>query len=137
VEFLFMTNFTLYVATDTYRQYYTELCNHAQNASCGCSQQQIPRLVIPASAQEIERMGMQTSATVATPTGTPAASGARTAMVTDSPSLSGTDGMSTHYPPTHPTTQQKTGITSVTASATTSFVPRPPMDASPHTVGVH
>ena len=27
VEFLFMTNFSLFVTTDTYRQYYTELCN--------------------------------------------------------------------------------------------------------------
>jgi len=29
VEFLFMCNFTLFVTTDTYSQYYTELCNHA------------------------------------------------------------------------------------------------------------
>jgi len=47
VEFLFMTNFTLFVATDTYKQYYTELCNHAQNSTCGCSTQPIPKLVIP------------------------------------------------------------------------------------------
>ena len=39
VEFLFMTNFSLFVGTDTYRQYYTELCNHAQNGSCDCTSQ--------------------------------------------------------------------------------------------------
>lgn len=48
VEFLFMTNFTLFVATDTYKQYYTELCNHALNAQCGCSTTPLPKLVIPA-----------------------------------------------------------------------------------------
>lgn len=37
VEFLFMTNFTLFVTTETYQQYYTELCNHALNSSCNCS----------------------------------------------------------------------------------------------------
>jgi len=49
VEFLFMTNFTLFVPTDQYRQYYTELCNHAKNSACECSSQdgKIPDLVIP------------------------------------------------------------------------------------------
>jgi len=37
VEFLFMTNFSLFVTTETYRQYYTELCNHAVNSACGCA----------------------------------------------------------------------------------------------------
>lgn len=49
VEFLFMTNFSLFVGTDTYRQYYTELCNHAQNGSCDCTSQRgkIPPLKFP------------------------------------------------------------------------------------------
>lgn len=49
VEFLFMTNFTLFVNTDTYTQYYTELCNHANNPNnnCQCSQQRVPQLIIP------------------------------------------------------------------------------------------
>jgi len=49
VEFLFMTNFTLFVPTDQYRQYYTELCNHAKNSACECSTQngKIPELKIP------------------------------------------------------------------------------------------
>jgi multidrug efflux pump subunit AcrA (membrane-fusion protein) len=38
VEFLFMTNFTLFVPTEQYRQYYKELCNHAKNSSeCLCT----------------------------------------------------------------------------------------------------
>jgi len=44
VEFLFMTNFTLFVTTDTYRQYYTELCNHAMHSTCGCATFPIPPL---------------------------------------------------------------------------------------------
>lgn len=47
VEFLFMTNFTLFVPTETYRQYYTELRNHAHNSSCSCTNTKIPELVIP------------------------------------------------------------------------------------------
>lgn len=50
VEFLFMCNFTLFVTTDTYSQYYTELCNHAVNIQnvCSCSQgPKVPSLVIP------------------------------------------------------------------------------------------
>lgn len=49
VEFLFMTNFTLFVPTEQYRQYYTELCNHAKNSACSCSAQhgKIPDLAIP------------------------------------------------------------------------------------------
>jgi hypothetical protein len=50
VEFLFMCNFTLFVTTDTYSQYYTELCNHAVNIQnvCNCSQgPKVPSLVIP------------------------------------------------------------------------------------------
>lgn len=49
VEFLFMTNFTLFVNTDTYTQYYTELCNHASNPNntCHCSIQRVPPLNIP------------------------------------------------------------------------------------------
>jgi hypothetical protein len=45
-----MCNFTLFVTTDTYSQYYTELCNHAQNAQnvCNCSQgPKVPALIIP------------------------------------------------------------------------------------------
>jgi hypothetical protein len=52
VEFLFMCNFTLFVTTDTYRQYYTELCNHANNSNCGCSTIPIPPLVIPPAIAE-------------------------------------------------------------------------------------
>jgi hypothetical protein len=52
VEFLFMTNFTLFVPTDTYRQYYTELCNHAQNSTCDCTTQKIPELIIPTFPSE-------------------------------------------------------------------------------------
>ena len=37
VEFLFMNNFTLFVTADTYRQYFTELLNHARNTNCNCS----------------------------------------------------------------------------------------------------
>jgi hypothetical protein len=50
VEFLFMCNFTLFVTTDTYSQYYTELCNHAVNTAnvCSCSQgPKVPSLLIP------------------------------------------------------------------------------------------
>lgn len=50
VEFLFMVNFTLFVTTDTYSQYYTELCNHAGNTQnvCNCSTgPKVPGLVIP------------------------------------------------------------------------------------------
>lgn len=53
VDFLFMTNFTLFVATDTYRQYYTELCNHAMNSSCGCATQPLPKLIVPAGPVQI------------------------------------------------------------------------------------
>jgi len=142
VEFLFMTNFTLYVATDTYRQYYTELCNHAQNASCGCSQQQIPRLVIPPSAQDIERLGMLP--TLASAVGT-SPTAPRTAMVTDSPSLSAADG-SSHFPPSASKTAASGSIVVPNSGApatgpNASFAPRhaPPggMDTSPHPVGVH
>uniref|UniRef100_A0A0A9Y109 Protein CNPPD1 n=1 Tax=Lygus hesperus TaxID=30085 RepID=A0A0A9Y109_LYGHE len=40
VEFLFMNSFTLFVTTDTYMQYYQELCNHFMNVelrSCSCN----------------------------------------------------------------------------------------------------
>ena len=37
VEFLFMANFTLFVTTETYSQYYYELRNHATNGNCTCS----------------------------------------------------------------------------------------------------
>lgn len=49
VEFLFMTNFSLFVDTNTYRQYYNELCNHAQNGTCECISQRgkIPSLRFP------------------------------------------------------------------------------------------
>lgn len=49
VDFLFMTNFTLFVPTEQYRQYYTELCNHARNNACSCNAQdgKIPELAIP------------------------------------------------------------------------------------------
>jgi len=61
VEFLFMTNFTLFVTTDTYRQYYTELCNHAQNSACGCASQVVPSLNIPpvpsSSAADVQVVG--------------------------------------------------------------------------------
>lgn len=45
VEFLFMINFTLFVSTDTYTQYFTELSNHAAHASsCGCTGIKVPGL---------------------------------------------------------------------------------------------
>ena len=50
VEFLWMCNFTLFVTTDTYSQYYTELCNHAANTQnvCPCSRgPKLPALIIP------------------------------------------------------------------------------------------
>jgi hypothetical protein len=47
VEFLFMTNFSLFVTTDTYRQYYTELCHHATSSSCSCRNQNVAPLVMP------------------------------------------------------------------------------------------
>ena len=50
VEFLFLCNFALFVNTETYSQYYTELCNHAGNVGnvCTCSQgPRVPQLVIP------------------------------------------------------------------------------------------
>jgi hypothetical protein len=52
VEFLFLCNFALFVNTETYSQYYTELCNHASNLNiannCSCSQgSQVPVLHIP------------------------------------------------------------------------------------------
>ncbi|CEO99991.1 Cyclin [Plasmodiophora brassicae] len=36
VEFLFMINFSLFVTTGEYEQYYTELCNHTVNSGCTC-----------------------------------------------------------------------------------------------------
>jgi hypothetical protein len=47
VEFLFMANFTLYVSTETYSQYYMELRNHAVNGSCHCATRRVPELIIP------------------------------------------------------------------------------------------
>jgi hypothetical protein len=51
VEFLFMCNFTLYVSSETYTQYYTELFNHANNmnnTACQCAQgPKVPVLQIP------------------------------------------------------------------------------------------
>jgi len=48
VEFLFMANFTLFVSTETYTQYYMELCNYSTHGQCGCaSHPALPPLVIP------------------------------------------------------------------------------------------
>lgn len=44
VEFLFMVNFSLYCAMDTYKQYYTELWNHTLHGTCGCAQRKSTRL---------------------------------------------------------------------------------------------
>jgi len=56
VEFLFMTNFTLFVSTDTYKQYYEELWNHANsNAQCGCNRSKVPPLVLPFEEEEKRR----------------------------------------------------------------------------------
>ncbi len=41
VEFLVMTNFSLFVSTDQYTQYYTELHNHVQHSNCACHRQHI------------------------------------------------------------------------------------------------
>ena len=37
IEFLFLINFSLFSATDTYKQYYLELCKHAINSPCDCA----------------------------------------------------------------------------------------------------
>jgi hypothetical protein len=56
VEFLFMTNFSLFVTTETYKQYYQELWNHAHsNSACGCSAAKVPVLVFPFEREERER----------------------------------------------------------------------------------
>lgn len=49
VEFLFMTNFTLFVTTEQYTQYYTELHNHVLHSNCACSRKgiRVPPLRIP------------------------------------------------------------------------------------------
>lgn len=49
VEFLFMANFSLFVPSEQYRQYYTELGNHAKHSACDCSRQadNIPELKFP------------------------------------------------------------------------------------------
>eukprot|EP00455_Lapot_gusevi_P050787 TRINITY_DN7449_c0_g3_i1.p1 TRINITY_DN7449_c0_g3~~TRINITY_DN7449_c0_g3_i1.p1 ORF type:complete len:278 (+),score=32.86 TRINITY_DN7449_c0_g3_i1:254-1087(+) len=36
IEFLFMLNFNLFAATDTFTQYYHELCKHTLNSPCDC-----------------------------------------------------------------------------------------------------
>ena len=46
VEFLFIANFTLYVSTAKYSQYYSELSNHSINANCHCSREKLPELAI-------------------------------------------------------------------------------------------
>lgn len=45
VEFLFLTNFSLFVTYDTYKQYHTELRNHAMHSSCDCNPYRVPELV--------------------------------------------------------------------------------------------
>jgi hypothetical protein len=53
VEFLFMTNFSLFVTTDTYRQYYQELLNHANSSSaCGCGVSRVPPLTLAFEVEE-------------------------------------------------------------------------------------
>jgi len=50
VEFLFMLNFDLFVTTETYKQYYDELWNHANNSTshlCGCNNAKVPLLILP------------------------------------------------------------------------------------------
>uniref|UniRef100_A0A6U3CVW3 Cyclin n=1 Tax=Lotharella globosa TaxID=91324 RepID=A0A6U3CVW3_9EUKA len=44
VEFLFLTNFSLFVTYDTYKQYHTELRNHAKHSSCACNPHRVPKL---------------------------------------------------------------------------------------------
>jgi len=53
VEFLFMTNFSLFVTTEQYTQYYTELNNHVLHSNCSCSRKgiRVPPLKIPALIQ--------------------------------------------------------------------------------------
>ena len=36
IEFLFMLNFNLFGATDTFQQYFIELCKHTLNSPCDC-----------------------------------------------------------------------------------------------------
>ena len=36
IEFLFMLNFNLFGATETFQQYYIELCKHTLNSPCDC-----------------------------------------------------------------------------------------------------
>jgi len=50
VEFLFMLNFDLFVTTETYKKYYDELWNHANNSTshlCGCNKAKVPPLILP------------------------------------------------------------------------------------------
>ena len=35
-EFLFLINFSLFVSTDTFKQYFLELCKHTLNSPCDC-----------------------------------------------------------------------------------------------------
>jgi len=56
VEFLFMTNFTLFVSTETYKQYYEELWNHANsNSVCGCNRTKVPPLILQFEEEEKRR----------------------------------------------------------------------------------
>eukprot|EP00468_Gymnochlora_sp_CCMP2014_P013287 CAMPEP_0167760348 /NCGR_PEP_ID=MMETSP0110_2-20121227/11539_1 /TAXON_ID=629695 /ORGANISM="Gymnochlora sp., Strain CCMP2014" /LENGTH=119 /DNA_ID=CAMNT_0007646855 /DNA_START=342 /DNA_END=701 /DNA_ORIENTATION=- len=51
VEFLFLTNFSLFVTYDTYKQYHTELRNHAIHSSCD-----FPELVPQTQVQNVEEV---------------------------------------------------------------------------------
>lgn len=53
VEFLFLTNFSLFVTYDTYKQYHTELRNHAMHSQCDCNPYKVPEL-LPSEAEHGE-----------------------------------------------------------------------------------
>mmetsp|Transcript_1914 Transcript_1914/g.2726 ORF Transcript_1914/g.2726 Transcript_1914/m.2726 type:complete len:223 (-) Transcript_1914:297-965(-) len=55
VEFLFLTNFSLFVTYDTYKQYHTELRNHATHSSCDCNPYRVPELIANPTEQDIHK----------------------------------------------------------------------------------
>ncbi|GAB5354032.1 hypothetical protein AAMO2058_000085000 [Amorphochlora amoebiformis] len=54
VEFLFLTNFSLFVTYDTYKQYHTELRNHAMHSTCDCNYR-VPELLPTKDSNEEKR----------------------------------------------------------------------------------
>ncbi len=87
VEFLFLTNFSLFVTYETYKQYHTELRNHSINSTCDCNASAVP---------ELEPCGDAKAPTSAAGGGgqrrlRPVAS-TSSRMITDSPQVQGAGG---------------------------------------------